>query len=343
MAREKTLAITTAPFDHHGQRTERIMRDVAIALVPVLGAAIYFFGIGALFLVLASSLGALGMEWIFGERQGLGTLRDYTALLTGAMLGLTLPPALPLWMAFLGGAIAIGLGKLIWGGMGKNLFNPALVGRAFLQAAFPTAMTARTSFSVPGEGFLSVSGSLFAAPLMHGEVDVVSAATPLAASKFDEVLADYANLLIGNTTGSVGETAGILIVVVGIWLAVRKVFDWRLPVATLLSAAVFGGIFWGLHLAEVPLPAGRSYPDPLWTVSSGGLLFASVFMVTDPVTTPVTPKGMWIFGIGVGALTVVIRLFSGLVEGVMFATLLMNAITPLIDKKLQPRRFGGER
>jgi len=233
-------------------------------------------------------------------------------------------------MAFLGGAVGVGLGKVVWGGLGQNLFNPALVGRAFLQAAFPQALTTWTE---PGRGWLELQASNLVLPLMHPAADVVTTATPLGMAKFDQQITELPRLLIGNTAGSLGETSGLVLIVCGLYLAGRRVFDWRLPVSTLLAVAAAAG---GLHL----LDPGR-YAGPLFMLCSGGLLFGAVFMVTDPVTTPITSRGMWIFGAGVGILVVLIRHFGGLPEGVMYSILLMNAVTPLINRYTQPRIFGG--
>jgi electron transport complex protein RnfD len=310
------------------------MLEVIAALLPVIAAAVFYFGLAALLVIVASCAGAVGSEWLMGtDRKGWGSLRDYSALLTGILLGLTLPPSIPLWMAFLGGVIAIGLGKLIWGGLGKNLFNPALVGRAFLQASFPTAITTWTPYREPAEAMIDLPASTLAAPLMSGGADVVTTATPLGLAKFEHLPTELSRLLMGSTAGSLGETAGIVLIGCGLWLGFRKVFDWRLPVSTLISVAVFSGALW--------LVDKGAYPDPLFMLCSGGLLFGAVFMVTDPVTTPITPRGAWIYGIGVGLLVVLIRLFGGLPEGVMYAILLMNSVTPLIERFTQPRPFGG--
>lgn len=325
------LEITSGPFLHRDLETPRLMVEVVVATLPVVAAATYFFGMTALLVTFASVAGALLMEWALWVRKPtLGTLRDGSALLTGILLALTLPPSIPLWMAFLGGAMGIGLGKVIWGGLGRNLFNPALVGRAFLQAAFPTVLT---TWVKPGSDFFALQPSTLAPPLMRASVDVVTGATPLGLAKFENQVTELGPLLLGNTAGSLGETAGIVIIVCGLWLALRRIFDWRLAVSTLMSVAVFSGI---LHLVD-----GAAYPGPLFMLCSGGLLFGVVFMATDPVTTPLTPKGMWIFGLGVGLLIVLIRLFGGLPEGVMYSILLMNAVTPLIDRFVQPRQFGG--
>jgi electron transport complex protein RnfD len=324
--------ISTAPFTRVSATTPAIMLEVLAAALVVLVFACWHFGISSLLLVVAATAGAGGTEWLFTRSGGRSTLSDYSAVLTGVLLGLTVPPAMPLWMAFLGGAAGIGFGKLIWGGLGQNLFNPALIGRAFLQAAFPIAITTWSAPAQPGAA-LAVHRSLFALPLMHAKVDGVSAATPLGLAKFEQQITEFGPLFFGQISGSVGETSALLLILCGVWLAVRRIFDWRLPVSTLLSVAVFSG---ALHLLNP-----EAFPPPLFMVFSGGLLFGAVFMVTDPVTTPTTPRGAWIFGVGVGLLVVLIRVFGGLPEGVMYAILLMNAVTPHINRYTQPRVFGA--
>lgn len=324
------LELATAPFLSEGLSTPRVMFEVVGAALVVVAVSAYYFGVSALLVVACATGGALLTEAALRAPGSPLRLGDGSAALTGILLGLTLPPAMPLWMAFLGGVVAIGLGKTIWGGLGHNVFNPALVGRAFLQAAFPTVIT---TWTPPGGGFWEIQPSTVATPLMHAEVDVVSTATPLGLSKFEGHVTDAIPLLVGDTAGSLGETAAVVLIACGLWLGVRRVFDWRLPISTLLSVAALSTL---LHLA-----APDRFPGAEFMLLSGGLLFAAVFMVTDPVTTPLSPKGAWIFGAGVGALVVVIRLFGGLPEGVMYAVLLMNSVTPLIDRYTRPTPFGG--
>jgi electron transport complex protein RnfD len=327
---QPSLAITTAPFEHGAPSTRAVMFEVVAASLLVVAAATYYFGITALLIVSTCVIGAAGTEWALSERRSFSSLRDGSGILTGILLALTLPPAIPLWMALLGSIVAIALGKMIWGGLGRNIFNPALVGRAFLQAAFPVTMT---TWVAPRQGMLHLEPSTIAAPLMKSSVDVITSASPLGLAKFQHQATALKPLMLGSISGSLGETAGILLVLCGLWLAARRIFDWRLTASTLLSVAIFSGILF--------LISPDKYPTPLFMLGSGGLLFGAVFMVTDPVTTPLTPKGGWIFGIGVGVLVVLIRLFGGLPEGVMYSILLMNSVTPLIDRKTQPRRFGG--
>lgn len=324
------LVISTSPFLHAPEATPRIMAEVLLTTVPVMLAACWFFGIGILLIVAAATLGAVGTEWFFTRGRQPSPVRDYSALLTGVLLGLILPPNFPLWMAFLGGVAGVGLGKLIWGGLGQNLFNPALVGRAFLQASFPTAIT---TWAAPSDNLLAIPDRIFAMPMMQGAADTVSAATPLGLLKFSREVTALMDVFVGRVGGSIGETSALLLILCGLWLGFRRIFDWRLPVSTLLSVLVFSGLLF--------LWDSSRYPDPLFMLFSGGLLFGAVFMVTDPVSTPTTRAGAWIFGIGVGFLVVLIRVFGGLPEGVMYAILLMNAVTPYINHYTQPRPFGG--
>lgn len=330
--RDPDLLLAHAPLLRQGMTTPSAMRDVLYALAPATAASFWFFGLSA-FLIIASCIaGAVGAEWLFANRDARGeSLRDASGVLTGLLLGLTLPPGLPLWMAFLGGFVGIALGKVIWGGLGNNLFNPALLGRAFLLATFPIAMTTWVQPTGDG-GFFSVYQGNLALPFMQAEVDGISSATPLGLMKFEQETTPLWNLAFGHVSGSLGETSGVLLLLGGIYLWLRRDLDWRLPISILLTVAVFSACL-GLFDAD-------RFPTPLFSVFSGGLLLGAIYMATDPVTSPVTPRGAWIFGIGVGVLVILIRVFGGLPEGVMYAILLMNAATPLIDRYTQPRVFG---
>jgi electron transport complex protein RnfD len=306
------------------------MWTVTATLVPLVAAAAWWFGPSALLVIGAATAGAILTERLFGQRGALG---DGSAAITGILLGLILPAGFPMWMAFIGGAFGIGFGKLIFGGLGQNVFNPALLGRAFLQAAFPTAIT-----TWPGEpaSWWALRGDNFALPLMSPDTaDLVTSATPLGAWKFEGMGTELADLLIGRTGGSLGETSGLLILALGLFLAVKKYLDWRIPASILLTVALFSGI---LHLIDPGKFAG-----PLFMLFSGGLMIGAVYMATDMVTSPVTPRGAWIYGIGIGLLVVLIRVWGGLPEGVMYAILLANAVSPHIDGLIQPRVFGTGR
>ncbi|MCA9754316.1 MAG: RnfABCDGE type electron transport complex subunit D [Candidatus Eisenbacteria bacterium] len=329
------LVLQSPPFDSARLTTPKLMQEVTLATVPVLLAAVWFFGITALFIVAAACAGAMGAEWLFGQRTATGrrgaTLGDGTALLTGVLMGLTLPPTIPLWMAFVGGLVGIGIGKLVWGGLGGNIFNPALVGRAFLQAAFPTALTTWRA-SGGADTLFHVDKGAFAIPFASSGVDAVTTATALSRMKFDAEFLPWLDLLRGNVAGSLGETSAGILILCGIWMGVRRLYDWRVPVTILVTVAVLGQIF---HFVSP-----EKYPDALFMLFSGGLLYGAVFMATDPATSPTAPRGALIFGAGIGVLVVLIRLFGGLPEGVMYAILLMNATTPLIERVTQPRIFG---
>ena len=330
--KDPELLLVHAPLLRQGMTTPKAMRDVIYALLPATGASLWFFGLSAVLVIGSSIAGAVLAEVTFAERGNRGaTLRDATGLLTGLLLGLTLPPGLPMWMAFLGGFVGISFGKVIWGGLGHNLFNPALVGRAFLLATFPIAMTTWVGAGVEG-GFFNVYESNLALPFMQAKVDAVTAATPLGMLKFEQQVTPLANLMFGRIGGSLGETSGILLLLGGIYLWLRRDLDWRIPVSILLTVIVFSAI--------LILFVANRFPTPHFSIFSGGLLLGAIFMATDPVTSPVTPKGAWIFGIGVGILVMLIRVFGGLPEGVMYAILLMNAATPLINRYTQPRVFG---
>jgi len=318
--------LTAAPHIKGPDSTPVIMWAVVKSLVPVVLAAVWYFGPSAGLVLAAATLGCVLVERFFG--QG-GTLGDGSAAITGILLGLTLPPGIPLWMAFLGGAFAIGFGKLLFGGLGQNVFNPALLGRAFLQAAFPGALTTWPDNSGP---WWALRGDNFALPLMGADpVATVTGATPLGLIKFEGVDTEVVRLMIGSTGGSLGETAAIVILLCGGWLALKKYLDWRIPAAIFISAAVLSQV---IHVFD------PSKPGALFTLFSGGLMLGAVYMATDMVTSPTTPKGAWIYGVGIGALVVLIRFWGGLPEGVMYAILLMNAAVPGINRVTQPRLFG---
>lgn len=331
-SKDPRLLIQAAPLLKQDMTTQRVMLDVLLALFPATLAALWFFGMSAVLVLAACIAGGVLTEWVFSPKDTRRhRLLDGSGLMTGLLLGLTLPPSLPMWMAFIGGAVAIGLGKVIWGGIGQNLFNPALVGRAFLAATFPIAMTTWSAHGGPVD-FFQVHASNLAAPFMHLDYDGVTAATPLGLMKFQQQDTSLWDLVIGNTSGCLGETSGLLLLLGGAYLWLRRDFDWRIPAGILLSVALFSGMLFAID--------PDSYPGPLFSVFSGGLLIGALFMATDPVTSPLTPRGAWIFAVGIGLLVVLIRVFGGFPEGVMYAILLMNAATPLIDRYTQPRVFG---
>jgi electron transport complex protein RnfD len=247
-------------------------------------------------------------------------------------------------MGVVAGFIAIALGKALFGGLGMNAMNPALIGRAFVQAAFPVAITTWTPAFFQ-DRFSQFIPTTLTPPMLQppsiGEwvtevkVDAFSGATPLALQKFEGIQTDMMDMLLGTTAGSAGETSALLILLCGLYLAARKMLDWRIPVMVMVGAAITAGIFYLIDPAR--------YPDPLFVLCSGGLMLGAWFMASDMVGSPVTPMGVIIYGLMIGIITVIIRLFGGLTEGVMYAILLGNAATPLIDQITQPRIFGEQK
>ncbi len=325
---DPALVVTASPHLKGPDSTPRIMWHVVLSLVPVVAVAGWFFGISALLVIAAASVGALLAERFLGNER---TLADGSAMITGLLLGLCLPAGMPLWMALLGGMVGIGIGKIVFGGLGQNVFNPALVGRAFLQAAFPVAITTWPS---PGQGFWTLAGGTFALPFTHGITDALTEATPLGLLKFEGRLTPVPDLLLGKTAGSLGETAAVVILLGGAYLAWRGYLNWRIPVSVLATTAALASV---LHMAD------PDWPSASFMLLSGGLMLGAVYMATDMVTSPVTNAGRWVFGAGIGVLVVVIRIWGGLPEGVMYAILLMNAVVPFINRATQPRVFGTGR
>jgi len=315
---EGNLNLVSSPHAHFGWSTKRIMWTVVLALAPALVSGLFQFGFLVLVPIAAAVAGAAGCEWVVGRLTGkTNSIPDGSAFLTGLLLGMIIPPGFSAFQAFIGGVVAVGLGKAVFGGLGDNIFNPALVGRAFLQASFPAHMT-------------NWSGAV-------ERVDAISQATPLGLFKFGDPT-QYAGdivttkLLIGNVGGCIGETSAAAILIGAIILLVTRVAHWHIMASMVLGGLVFGGAF---HLAGVG-------PSPLFHVLSGGFLFGAVFMATDYVTSPTTIPGMWIFGLGIALLTILIRLFGGLPEGVMYSILLMNAAVPLINRFTRPTIYGAK-
>lgn len=329
---KKTLDISSSPHIVKGRSTEDIMKNVVWALLPVVCFSVYSFGLNALLVIfMATFASVLTEHFLCKISKKETTVNDYSAVITGLLLGLSLPPSFPLWMAFVGGIIGIALGKYIFGGLGYNVFNPALVARAVLQAAFPVAITTWHPVFLSNR-FTSVSESVFTWPFMEPQYDAISGATPLSAFKFDGITTSTAELAFGQISGSTGETCAIIIALGGIYLIARNMMSWRIPVAVLLSAFLLSGALY-LYNSEL-------YPSPVFMLLSGGLMLGAVYMATDMVSSPITPLGLWIYGGIIGVLTIVIRIWGGLSEGVMYSILLANAISPHIDSVIKSRVYG---
>jgi electron transport complex protein RnfD len=323
------LVVTASPHLKAPASTPVIMWTVVASMVPIAAAAFYFFGISALLVIAACLAGTIATEAALGSRL---SLPDGSAVITGVLLGFTLPASLPLWMAFIGGVVSIALGKWIFGGLGYNIFNPALLGRAFLMAAFPVPLT---TWPAMPSSIWRLAGDNFAWPLMSADpAAIVTAATPLGLAKFEHTQTAAMPLFLGNVGGSLGETSALVILICGAYLAWRGFLNWRTPASIFATVA---GLSLILHAVD------PKYPGPLFMLFSGGLALGAVYMATDMVTSPTTNTGRWIFGAGIGVLVVVIRIWGGLPEAVMFAILLMNALVPFINRTTQPRVFGTPR
>ncbi len=327
-----TLEIRTSPHVLSGYSVDTIMFNVVLALLPTAAFAVWAFGLAALVTLTAAVASCLAAEWLACKSSGSpSTLGDGSVVITGLLYGLTLPPACPLWITAVGGFAAVGLGKALFGGLGQNPFNPALVGRAFLQAAFPVTMTTFTP-AFGAERFTTLPGTSLAPPFGRAEPDAFSGATPLAAWKFDGELAQTSDLAFGLVGGSTGETCALLIAVGGLYLIARNMMSWRIPAAMLGAVA--------LASAALHVWAPEAYAPPLFMLFSGGLMLGAVFMATDMVASPMTHTGCWIYGALIGAVVVVIRIWGAMPEGVMYAILLGNAASPLIDRLVQPGVFA---
>ena len=329
----KTLEIRTSPHILSGHRVDTIMFNVVLALLPTTVFAVYAFGLaGALTLVVATGSCVATEFGLCRLSKKKSTVGDWSVTITGLLYGLTLPPGLPLWMTAVGGFIAVALGKALFGGLGQNPFNPALVGRAVLQAAFPVAMTSW----IPGftaERFAALPPSTLTPPLTQPIYpDVWTMATPLSQWKFDRELTEAGDLAMGFISGSTGETSSLLILLGGFYLIARNMMNWRIPAGIFAVVAVFSG---ALHMADP-----ERYASPLFMLFSGGLMLGAMFMATDLVGSPMTGLGCFLYGGLIGLLVVVIRVWGGMPEGVMYAILLANAVSSHIDRLIRPTVYG---
>ncbi len=309
------FTVAASPHIREGSTTRRIMADVLIALLPATVASVVFFGLRALLVVVACVVSAVGWEWASRKlMRRPDTIGDLSAAVTGLLLALNLTASIPIWMAIVGTFIAIVVIKQLFGGIGQNFMNPALGARAILVVAYGRAMTA----------WVNPAG-----------VDAVTTATPLGVLKAGTGdLPGYADLFFGRIGGCLGETSGLAILLGFAWLLLRKIISWEIPVLFVGTTAL---LTWILG------PAGAFTGDPLFHVLAGGLLLGAVFMATDYSTSPVSTKGKWIYAIGCGVLTAIFRLFTTMPEGVSFAIILMNVMTPLLDRLTVPVSFGGDR
>jgi len=309
----------------------RLMYDVLLALIPAYLVSVWMFGWGALYVTALSVASCVGFEYLIQRfvLKNKPTLCDGSAVITGVLLAFNVPSNLPPLLLVAGALVAIGVGKMTFGGLGQNIFNPALVGRVFLLISFPVPMT---SWPVP-QGFHT------------GVLDAVTGATPLgmvreglasgeSMSSIMANLPDYLDLLVGKMAGSTGEVSSLALLLGGIFLLLRRTITWHIPVSVLVTMALFTGV---MHLAHP-----GQYASPVFHLLTGGALLGALFMATDYVTSPMTPRGMLVYGAGIGVITVLIRLFGAYPEGMSFAILIMNAFVPLLNRYIRPVRFGEE-
>ena len=324
------LLVSPSPHIHGKDTTAKLMRDVLIALLPVTAVSIWFYGLSAIKLVVVGVLSCILVEYLIEKflLKSKITICDCSAAVTGLLLALNLPAAAPWWVIVIGSIVAIGIAKMTFGGLGQNLFNPALVGRVFLLVSFPAIMASWTAPAPWG-----------------GEVDAFTCATPLGLIKeglmsgktVQEIIAANPNLstgqlLFARAGGSAGEISVVALLLGFAWLLIRKVIKPTIPVTILVTVALFSGILWLCNPAQ--------FTDPIFNLCTGGVMLGAIFMATDYVTSPMSTKGMIIFGVGIGILTVLIRQFGSYPEGVSFAILIMNATVPLINMYCLPKRFG---
>ena len=311
------LFAAPSPHIHGGESTKRIMLDVVLALMPALAVSTYVLGLRVLFITAVSVVSCVAFEYLIArfllKRQA--TVGDLSAVVTGVLLAFNLPAGIPWWIVVIGALIAIGIGKMTYGGLGTNPFNPALTGRIFLLMAYPVEMTDWTT-SIP---------------------DALSGSTMLAEVKYNPVLAselNFTEMFGGYMNGSMGEISALALILGGLYLLWRKVITWHIPVSILLTMALFAMGY------AIGFGGSLIYELPLFHLLAGGALLGAIYMATDYSTSPMTHKGMIIYGVGIGVITMVIRLWGAYPEGMSFAIFIMNAATPLINKYCKPKRFG---
>ena len=316
------LLVSPSPHLHTKTSTKSLMRDVVIALLPAVVVSVLFYGWAELLVLGVSVASCVMLEYLITKYmlKKTCTICDYSAVVTGILLALNLPASTPWWVVFIGAIVAIGVAKMTFGGLGQNLFNPAIVGRVFLLISFPTYMTDWTRTN----GFIG------------GAIDGFSGATPLGVVKEGGIAAieglDYMDMLFVNIGGSAGELSAIALIAGFIYLLARKVIRPYITLSILATVAIFSGIFWAINPAE--------FTDPVFNLLTGGILLGSIFMATDYVTSPMSNLGGIVFGIGIGLITMLIRYFGAYPEGMSFAILIMNSVVPLLNKWFHAKKYG---
>lgn len=324
----KLLTVSPSPHVHSNDSTQKIMYRVVLAMVPALAWSVFVFGIDALRVILIAVLACLAFEYLIQKylMKIKPSVMDGSALVTGILLAFNVPSNLPWWIIIIGSLAAVGIGKLSFGGLGHNIFNPALVGRVFMLISFPVQMTSWPVNTQSG-------------------IDAVTSATPLSIikegisngspiSEISKNLPSALEMFWGGIGGSLGEISAALLILGGLYMLYKKVITWHIPVSIIATVGIMAGIFW--------LANPEIYINPVYHILTGGLMLGAIFMATDMVSSPMTPKGQIIYGTGIGVITISIRLFGAYPEGISFAILIMNAFTPLINYYVKPKRFGGK-
>ena len=325
------LTISASPHVHGDNSTKKIMWGVVYAMIPALLVSVYYFGLDALRVVFIAVAASIFFEWLIQKYliKGANTIMDGSAIITGILLAFNVPSNLPWWIIILGALVAIGMGKMSYGGLGKNPFNPALVGRVFMLISFPVQMTSWPK----------------AQPIIDGITDAVTGPTALGIMKegldagktVSELMPEIPSnmqLLIGNMGGSMGEVSAIAIILGGIYMLWKKIITWEIPLSILLTVFVFSKIFCSID--------PEHYVNPIFHLLTGGMLLGAIFMATDMVSSPMTRNGQLFYGVGIGLLTMIIRVWGAYPEGMSFAILIMNSTVPLLNNSFKPTRFGKE-
>jgi len=304
------------------------MYRVVYAMIPALAWSVFVFGLDALRVTLIAVVACLAFEYLIQKYllKIKPVITDGSALITGILLAFNVPSNLPWWIIVIGSLAAVGIAKLSFGGLGNNIFNPALVGRVFMLISFPVQMT-----SWPVNARSGIDAITSATPLSIIK-EGISNGTPI--SEITQKLPTTFDMLLGNIGGSLGEISALLLILGGLYMLWKKVITWHIPVSVIATVAIFATIFWIVNPA--------TYINPLYHILSGGLMLGAIFMATDMVTSPMNPKGQIIYGVGIGLITISIRMFGAYPEGISFAILIMNAVTPLINTYVKPKRFGGK-
>ncbi len=323
----KLLTVSPSPHVFTDDSTRKIMYRVVYALIPALVWSVFVFGLDALRVTAIAIISCLALEYVIQKylMKVKPSVYDGSAIVTGILLAFNVPASIPWWIIVIGAVASIGIGKLSFGGLGNNIFNPAMVGRVFLLISFPVQMT-----HWPAN--------------QQSEVDSVTSATPLGiikegltsgtpVSQITQKLPDASDMLLGNIGGSLGEISALMILLGGAYMLFRKVITWHIPVSILATVVIIAGVF---RLADP-----QTYVSPVYHLLTGGLMLGAVFMATDMVSSPMTRRGQLIYGVGIGVITISIRLFGAYPEGISFGILIMNAFTPLINNYMKPKRFGG--